>query len=81
MRLYDQYVEVEDIVGVTGWEKEATDKIKKVVSKRDESWTPSVVVELVQKEVERLKVQDGLELPKTPVMPSKRKEEGAEEDK
>jgi hypothetical protein len=81
MRLYDQWVEVEDIVGVTGWEKEATDKIKNVVSKRDESWTPSVVVELVQKEVERLKEQDGLELPKTPVMPSRRKEGDDNEDK
>mmetsp|Transcript_62421 Transcript_62421/g.71703 ORF Transcript_62421/g.71703 Transcript_62421/m.71703 type:complete len:488 (+) Transcript_62421:82-1545(+) len=74
MRLYDQWVEVEQIVGVTGWEKETTDKIHKVVSRRDESWTPSVVVNLVQKEIERLKEQDGLEIPKTPVMPSRQKE-------
>jgi len=74
MRLYDQWVEVEQIVGVTGWEKETTDKIHKVVSRRDESWTPSVVVNLVQKEIERLKEQDGLEIPKTPVLPSRQKE-------
>lgn len=77
MRLYDQWVEVEQIIGVGGLEKETTDKIHEVVSKRDESWTPSVVVDLVQKEVKRLKEQDGLEIPKTPVIPSRKKEEGS----
>ena len=72
MRLYDQWVKVEQVVGVTGWEKSTTDKILEVVSRKDESCTPSLVVELVLKEVERLKIQDGLVLPKTPVMPRKK---------
>ena len=72
MRLYDQWVKVEQIVGVSGWEQSTTDKIYETVSKREESWTPSKVVDLVQKEVERLKAQDGLVLPKTPVLPIRR---------
>mmetsp|Transcript_26974 Transcript_26974/g.74162 ORF Transcript_26974/g.74162 Transcript_26974/m.74162 type:complete len:486 (+) Transcript_26974:61-1518(+) len=73
MRLYDQWVKVEQIVGVSGWNDSTTKKIQEVVSKRDETWTPNLVVELVQKEVERLKAQDGLVLPKTPVLPLRRK--------
>ena len=72
MRMYDQWVKVEQIVGVSGWEKSTTDKIHEVVSKKDESWTPSKVVALVQKEVERLKLEEGLILPKTPVLPTRR---------
>lgn len=74
MRLYDQWVKVEQVVGVSGWDPSTTAKIQEVVSKRDESWTPDLVVNLVQKEVERLKSQDGLVLPKTPVLPTRRKE-------
>lgn len=82
MRLYDQWVKVEQIVGVSGWEQSTTDKIHEAVSKREESWTPNKIVDLVRKEVERLKAQDGLVLPKTPVLPSRRmgKVEKREED-
>ena len=72
MRLYDQWVKVEQIVGVSGWDQSATDKIHDIVSKREESWTPSKVVDLVQKEMERLKTQDGVVLPKTPTLPIRR---------
>ena len=72
MRLYDQWVKVEQIVGVSGWEQSTTDKIHEAVSKKEESWTPNKVVDLVQKEVERLKAQDGLVLPKTPKLPMRR---------
>eukprot|EP00536_Pseudo-nitzschia_multiseries_P009047 jgi/Psemu1/297131/fgenesh1_pm.245_\ len=78
MRLYDQWVKVEQIVGVSGWDDSTTAKIQEVVSKRDETWTPNLVVELVQKEVERMKEQDGLVLPKTPVLPLRRKRPGNE---
>lgn len=72
MRLYDQWVKVEQIVGVSGWDQSTTDKIHEAVSKREESWTPSKVVDLVQKEMEELKAKDGLVLPKTPVLPMRR---------
>ena len=72
MRLYDQWVKVEQIVGVSGWDQSTTDKIHEAVSKREESWTPSKVVDLVQKEMEELKDKDGLVLPKTPVLPMRR---------
>jgi hypothetical protein len=67
MRLYDQWVKVQEIVGVSGWDKSTTDKIHDAVSTKEERLTPSTVVDLVQKEVNRLKAQDGL--PKTPVLP------------
>ncbi len=72
MRLYDQWVKVEQIVGVSGWDQSTTDKIHEAVSKKEESWTPSKVVDLVQKELERLKSQDGLVLPRTPKLPIRR---------
>ena len=72
MRLYDQWVKVEQIVGVSGWEQSATEKIQSVVSRKEESWTPNKVVDLVQKEIERLQTKDGLVLPKTPVLPIRR---------
>jgi hypothetical protein len=72
MRLYDQWVKVEQIVGVSGWEQSTTNKIYEAVSKKEESWTPNKVVDLVQKEVKRLKAQDGLVLPKTPRLPIRR---------
>lgn len=70
MRLYDQWVKVEQIVGVSGWDQSTTDKIHEAVSKKEESWTPSKVVELVQAQVEQLKSQDGL--PRTPKLPIRR---------
>jgi len=73
MHLYDQWVKVEQVVGVSGWDDSATEKIQEVVSKRDESWTPNLVVDLVQKEIERIKAQDGFVLPKTPVLPMRRR--------
>mmetsp|Transcript_56041 Transcript_56041/g.114370 ORF Transcript_56041/g.114370 Transcript_56041/m.114370 type:complete len:512 (+) Transcript_56041:144-1679(+) len=73
MRLYDQWVKVEQIVGISGWDQSLTDKIHAVVSKREESWTPNKVVDLVKKEIERLIAEDGFELPKTPVLPMRRK--------
>jgi myosin heavy subunit len=73
MRLYDQWVRVEQIVGVNGWTKDTTDKIHAAVPDKDESLKPTMVVEIVQKEISRLQHEDGLVLPKTPVLP-KRKE-------
>lgn len=74
MRLYDQWVEVHQIVGVAGWEKETINNIHEIVSKKDESFTPSFVVHLVGKELKRLKEEDGWKSPKTPVIPYRRKD-------
>jgi hypothetical protein len=73
MRLYDQWVRVEQIVGVNGWEEAVLKKIESIIPDRDDSMTPSLVVEMVKKEIQRMQEQDGFVVPKTPLLP-KRKE-------
>jgi uncharacterized coiled-coil DUF342 family protein len=73
MRLYDQWVRVEQIVGVNGWDEAMTRKIHALIPDKDESMKPSLVVEIVQKEIRRMQNEDGFVVPKTPVLP-KRKE-------
>jgi myosin heavy subunit len=73
MRLYDQWVRLEQIVGVNGWDEAVIKRIRSTVPERDEKMKPSLVVELVQKEIRRMQEQEGFVIPKTPVLP-KRKE-------
>ena len=78
MRLYDQWVRVEQIVGVNGWDEATTKKLHSLVPDKDESMKPSLVVEIIQKEIRRMQKEDGFVVPKTPVLP-KRKEENDED--
>jgi len=73
MRLYDQWVQVEQIVGMNGLDKATTDKIHLKFRNRDESLKPTSVLEVVKNEIARLQKEEGLVLPQTPVLP-KRKE-------
>ena len=69
MRLYDDLLRVEQIVGVSGWDTATTTKILESIAK-DENHTPTSVVQHVQVEIERLK-QGGMN-PRTPTMPKRR---------
>ena len=71
MRLYEHLVRVEQVVGVSGWNQAATDKVQAAIT-HGESTTPTSIVAEVQAEIERLK-QVGVVNPRTPTMP-KRKE-------
>ncbi|KAL3904930.1 MAG: hypothetical protein SGILL_009881, partial [Bacillariaceae sp.] len=79
MRLYDQWVRVEQVVGVNGWDEAMTKKIHAMIPDRDESMKPSLVIEIIRKEIQRLQEQEGFVVPKTPVLP-KRKEASAENE-
>ncbi|KAG7338613.1 hypothetical protein IV203_029787 [Nitzschia inconspicua] len=78
LRLYDQWVRLEQIVGVNGWDEAVIKKMQSIVPDRDESMKPSLVVELIQKEIQRMQDQEGFVIPKTPVLP-RRKDFNAEE--
>jgi hypothetical protein len=75
MRLYEQWVRVEQVVGVSGWDSDMTEKIRASLTV-DERSTPTSIVEQVQKEVERLQ-QVGVVKPGTPKLPRRR--DGTEE--
>ena len=70
MRLYDQWVRVEQVVGL-GWDKAVTDKIHAAVPDKDESLKPTMVVEIVRKEIARLQNEEGFVLPRTPELPKR----------
>jgi hypothetical protein len=69
MRLYEHWVRVEQIVGVSGWNQATTDKIQEAIT-QDENATPTSIVQQVQAEVERLK-KGGVVNPRTPIMPKR----------
>jgi hypothetical protein len=70
MRLYDQWVRVEQVVGL-GWETAVTDRIHAAVPDKDESLKPTMVVEIVQKEIARLQTEEGFVIPRTPELPTR----------
>eukprot|EP00339_Tiarina_fusa_P009690 CAMPEP_0117070574 /NCGR_PEP_ID=MMETSP0472-20121206/49578_1 /TAXON_ID=693140 ORGANISM="Tiarina fusus, Strain LIS" /NCGR_SAMPLE_ID=MMETSP0472 /ASSEMBLY_ACC=CAM_ASM_000603 /LENGTH=449 /DNA_ID=CAMNT_0004793727 /DNA_START=37 /DNA_END=1386 /DNA_ORIENTATION=- len=72
MRLYEHWVRVEQVVGVSGWDSETTEKIRAGLNV-DERSTPSSIVEQVQQEVERL-LKGGVVKPGTPKLPRRRDE-------
>lgn len=74
MRLYDQWVQVEQIVGVNGWDETVIQKIQSILPDREESTKPSLVVDLVKNEIKRMQEQEGLVLPETPVFPKRTNE-------
>jgi hypothetical protein len=69
MRLYERWVRVEQVVGVSGWDSETTEKIQASLTV-DERSTPTSIVEQVQKEVERLQ-EAGVVKPGTPKLPKR----------
>lgn len=69
MRLYDNLVRAEQIVGVSGWDEATTERIRTSIE-TNENTTPSSIVQYVQSELERLK--EGGMNPRTPTMPKRR---------
>ena len=69
MRLYDNLVRVEQIVGVSGWDEATTEMIRLSIE-TNENITPTSIVEHVQSELKRLK--EGGMNPRTPTMPKRR---------
>ena len=69
MRLYDNLVRAEQIVGVSGWDEATTERIRTSIE-TNENNTPSSIVQYVQSELERLK--EGGMNPRTPTMPKRR---------
>ena len=69
MRLYDNLVRVEQIVGVSGWDEATTEMIRLSIE-TNKNTTPTSIVEHVQSELKRLK--EGGMNPRTPTMPKRR---------
>jgi hypothetical protein len=67
MRLYDNLVRAEQIVGVSGWDAATTDKMLEKIQQKETSNTPMSIVQQVQTEIARLK-QNGMN-PRTPTIP------------
>ena len=70
--LLDGSVYIHQIVGVSGWDKKCLERMqKKINSKR---WrNPIDVMDALDEEIERLLLEEGVCLPKTPTLPMKRK--------
>ncbi len=86
MRLYEQYVRVEQIVGVSGWTEATTDQIQAALQQQDKAETDtttptcSSIVRRVQAEIESFKKRGVADYPKgTPTMPKKQRKEGSNE--
>eukprot|EP00980_Cylindrotheca_fusiformis_P021507 scaffold8353_cov138-Cylindrotheca_fusiformis.AAC.38 len=67
MRLYDNLVRAEQVVGVSGWDAATTDKILEQIQRKEASSAPSSIVQQVQQEIAKLK-QAGMN-PRTPKIP------------
>lgn len=65
-------VYIHNLVGVAGWDEETVDNIKASVSKK-EFKSPWALIQEIQAEITRLQDVEGLSLPKTPVLPLRRK--------
>ena len=65
-------VYIHNLVGVAGWDEETVDKIKANVSKK-EFQSPWALIQEIQAEIARLQDVEGFSLPKTPVLPLRRK--------
>ncbi|CAJ1953272.1 unnamed protein product [Cylindrotheca closterium] len=71
MRLYDNLVRAEQIVGVTGWDETAADKILNTIRKNESiNLVPSAIIEIVRSEVDKLR--QGGKNPRTPKLPKRR---------
>jgi hypothetical protein len=71
MRLYDNLVRAEQIVGVSGWDQETTDKILASLP-QDNTATPTSIIQQVQMRIQKLK--EGGMNPRTPTMPARRRD-------
>ena len=89
IRLYERFIRLDKIVGVGGWDEQTTKMIQTSVSERLEKEypqddtevmlfgskvTPLMIVQYVQNELEQLQTSQGIQHPRTPRFPERKKE-------
>jgi len=67
-------VYIHKMVGMAGWDEATVDGIKERVSQQ-EFQSPWALIQQVQAEISRLQTEEGYTLPKTPILPIRRKKE------
>lgn len=89
IRLYERFIRLDQIVGVGGWDEQTTKMIQTAVSERLEKEypqddaeillfgskvTPLMIVQYVQSELEQLETSQGIQHPRTPRFPERKKD-------
>jgi hypothetical protein len=70
--MMDGSVFLDQIVGVGGWDMDVLDRIKDRVNAQPNCKGPLAIMEALAKEIHRVQKEDGVALPGTPSMPSRK---------